>query len=311
MGRKKRTEFEESALKNRIAHDQYVERLTELAISMFDWKNIPDTIDERFLELALFTEGMCVFFKDDVVGYLCLKVMATQPLSVYGIPLGRRAYAVNGYQKELDQNNSVIIYNNMLHSNSITMVKMFADRLYSLDRIVEINADAQKTPILIQGSEPQRLTLKNLYKEYAGNAPVIHGDKNLDLNGLKVFKTDAPYIADKIYQLKTQMWNEALTYLGISNLNIQKKERLITDEAIRSQGGTIASRYSRLESRRKACEEINRMFGLEIDVDFREDFRQTDDEYMVENETEDGILNPMVVDLRTRAPIKAGELRNE
>ena len=73
--RRKHTEFGESAIKNRIAHDQYVERLTELAISMFDWQNLPDTVDARYLELALFTEGMSVFFKDDVIGYLCLKVM--------------------------------------------------------------------------------------------------------------------------------------------------------------------------------------------------------------------------------------------
>lgn len=305
MRRRRRTEFDESAIKNKVAYNQYIERLTELSISMFDWQNLPDTVDSRYLELALFSDGMSVFFKDDVVGFLCLKVMATQPLDVYEIPLGRRAYSVNGYQKELNQNDSVIIYNNLIHTNSVTMVKMFAERLYELDRIIEINAKAQKTPILVQGTEPQRLTLLNLYKEFSGNAPVIYGDKNLDLNGLKVLKTDAPYVADKMYQLKTQTWNEALTYLGISNLSIQKKERMITDEAIRSQGGTIASRYSRLQSRRDACVKINEMFGLEIDVDFREDFRQTDDEYMIENETEaDGKLNPMVLDLRTRSPIK-------
>lgn len=303
-GRRRHTEFGESATKNKIAYNQYIDRLTELSIAMFDWENLPDTVDARYLELALFSDGMSVFFKDEVIGFLCLKVMATQPLDVYEIPIGRRAYSVNGYQKELNNENSVIIYNNLIHTNSVTMVRMFAERLYELDRIVEINAEAQKTPILIQGSEPQRLTLKNLYKEYSGNAPVIFGDKNLDLNAIKVLKTDAPYVADKIYQLKTQTWNEALTYLGISNLNIQKKERLISDEAIRSQGGTIASRYSRLQSRRDAVEKINDMFGLDISVDFREDFRQTDDEYMVENESEDGKLNRMVLDLRTRSPIK-------
>lgn len=305
-GRRKKTEFGESALRNRIAHDQYLERLTELAIAMFDWQNLPDTVDPRYMELALFSEGMSVFFEDDVLGFLCLKVMPDAPLNVYEIPMGRTAYAVNGYQKRLDDENSVIIYNNMLHTNSVTMVEMYATRLAELDRIVEINAQAQKTPILVQGSETQRLTLKNLYKEYAGNAPVIFGDKNLDINSLKVLKTDAPYVADKIYQLKTQIWNEALTYLGISNLNIQKKERLISDEAIRSQGGTIASRYSRLESRREAVEKINDMFDLDISVDFRDDFRQTDDEYMIENESEleELGLKPMVQDLRTRSPIK-------
>lgn len=295
-GRRRKTEFAESALRNRIAHDQYLERLTELAIAMFDWQNLPDTVDPRYMELALFSEGMTVFFEDDVMGFLCLKCMPDAPLNVYEIPMGRTAYAVNGYQKRLDNENSAIIYNNMLHTNSVTMVEMFATRLAELDRIIEVNVRAQKTPVLVQGSETQRLTLKNVYKEYDGNAPVIYGDKNLDINSLKVLKTDAPYIADRLYQLKTQIWNEALTYLGISNMNIQKKERLISDEAIRSQGGTIASRYSRLESRREAADKINTMFGLDIKVDFREDFRQSDDEYIIEGESDlgSGALNPMV-----------------
>ena len=113
------------------------------------------------------------------------------------------------------------------------------------------------------------------------NAQVIaaaFGDKNLDMNALTVLKTDAPYVADKIYQLKTQVWNEALTYLGISNINIAKKERLITDEVTRNQGGTIASRYSRLESRRQAVEKINDMFGTNIEVNYREDFQMLDEE---------------------------------
>ena len=113
----------------------------------------------------------------------------------------------------------------------------------------------------------------NLYKKFDGNEPVIYGDKNLNPNNVKVLKTDAPYVADKLYQLKTQIWNEALTYLGISNINITKKERLITDEVTRNQGGTIASRYSRLEARREACRAINKMFGLDIWCDYREDYQ--------------------------------------
>ena len=111
------------------------------------------------------------------------------------------------------------------------------------------------------------MTLINLYKEFDGNAPFIFGDKNLDLNALKVLQTGAPYVCDKLYQLKTQIWNEALTYLGISNINIQKKERLITDEVTRNQGGTLASR-------RQAVEKINAMFGTNIEVNYREDFQQ-------------------------------------
>ena len=137
----------------------------------------------------------------------------------------------------------------------------------------------------------------NLYKEYDGNSPVIFGDKNLDIKGMQVLKTDAPYVADKIYELKNNIWNEALTFLGISNLNVQKKERLITDETIRSQGGTIASRYSRLNARRQACEEINRMFGLDIWVDYREDYREAGDVMMLAGQSGDESLDTLTVDV--------------
>lgn len=271
------TEFEDSAMVNNRTYLYYLERLTELSISMFDWKNIPDTIDPRFIELKLFENGQVVYFEDEVIGDLCLDCMISGRLDVYGIPMLRRAYSpYNNYQKTLKPSNSVIIYNNMLRTNSILAVKMFARRLYNLDRIIDVNANAQKTPVMVRASEKQRLSMLNLYKEYDGNAPFIFGDKNLDMNSLTALKTDAPYVADKIYQLKTEIWNEALTYLGISNINVAKKERMITDEVTRNLGGTIASRYSRLESRRHGAEKINKMFGRNIEVEYREDFQPVD-----------------------------------
>lgn len=290
MGRKRISEFEDSLLMNNMTYTQYLNRLTELSISMFEWKNLPDSIDERYIELHLFENGCVVYFKDEVIGDLCLDCIAQGRLDVYGNPILRRAYSYyNNYNKLLKESNSVIIWNNYLHTNSVLDIKMFAKRLYVLDRIIDVNANAQKTPVLVQGSEKQRLTLLNLYKEFDGNAPFIFGDKNLDINALKVLKTDAPYVCDKIYQLKTQVWNEALTYLGISNINIQKKERLITDEVTRNQGGTIASRYSRLEMRRKAVKKINKMFGTNIEVNYREDFQQVSDDNTAETPGADTI----------------------
>ena len=275
MSRRKHDIFDESMILNNLTYKQYLDRLTELSISMFEWKNLPDSVDDRYLELHLFETGCMVYFKDDVIGDLCLDCIVNGRLDVYGDPFIRRAYSsYNNYNKMLSYKNSVIIWNNYLHTNSILDVKMFARRLYNIDRIIDINANAQKTPVLLQGTEKQRLTLLNLYKEYDGNAPFIFGDKNLDLSSLKALSTNAPYVCDKLYQLKTQIWNEALTYLGISNINVQKKERLITDEVTRNQGGTIASRYSRLESRRRAVKKINKMFGTNIEVNYREDFQQ-------------------------------------
>ena len=271
-------EFWQSASYNNATFMQYYNRLVELAISMFEWKNLPDTIDARFLELALFGDGMAVFFEAKTIGYLALRTTIGGRLNLYNIPTDRRAYASNGYNMPLTQDNSVIIWNNLMHTNSVLEVSNFSKRLWDLDRTIDVNAKAQKTPILIRCDESQRLTLKNLYKQYTGNEPVIYGDKGLSARPIDVLTTGAPYVCDKLYELKTQIWNEALTYLGISNISYQKKERLLQDEVQRNLGGTIASRYSRLEARRQAAEEINRMFGLNIEVDFREDVMLSIDE---------------------------------
>ena len=277
MKKKKNQSFHNTLMTNGATYVQYYNRLMELSMSMFEWKNLPDTVDERYLELGLFSSGCMVFFKDDVIGELALNMTYQGGFDIYGEPTKRRAYSrYNQFQTTLDKDNSVIIWNNMLRTNSALDVQMFAYRLYNLDRIVDINANAQKTPVLITCDEKQKLTMKNLYLQYEGNYPVIFGDSNLDIKSLSVLKTDAPFVSDKIYDLKVKIWNEALTYLGISNINTTKKERLITDEVIRNQGGTIASRYSRLESRRRAVKKINKMFGLNITVDYREDFQSTD-----------------------------------
>ena len=315
---RRKTNFGDSLFQNNNQYGMYLERLTELAISMFEWKNLPDSCDERFLELTLFTNGYAVFFKDedlintglsdsDTGSYLALPVATNGRWNVYNIPTKRRAYASNGYNKNLDVNNSVLIYNNLLHTNSINISRTYARRLYNLDRIVDVNANAQKTPVLILANEQQRLTMLQVYQKWDGNEPVIFGDRDLDMKLVQALRTDAPYIADKIQALKTELWNEALTYLGISNISFQKKERMISDEVLRNQGGTIASRYSRLNARRKSADQINKMFGLNIEVDFREDYREADDEIMFQGQTgtehdEKGAVSgtPVAIDLRTK-----------
>lgn len=311
--RKHKTNFDGSLTMNGYSYQFYLERLMELSISMFKWDGIPDSIDARFLETTLFQNGSAVFFKDDDLQftglsseqksdgtYLALPVAMNGRWDVYNIPTERRAYATNNYQKQLNETNSVIIYNNMIRTNSTLTCELYAKRLWNLDRIIDVNANAQKTPVLIVCDEQQRLTALQVYQKWDGNEPVIFGDKNLDLKLMNVLRTDAPYVGDKIYQLKTEIWNEALTYLGISNINYQKKERMISDEVLRNQGGTIASRYSRLESRREAVNKINKMFGLDISVDYREDYREMDDEVIFKGDTEDGTMGITAIDLRTQ-----------
>lgn len=297
--------FWDSALMNNATYIQYYNRLVELAITMFEWINLPEEIDPRFIELVLFARGKAIFIKDeDLGGYAVLQVNDASQRNVYGIPIQRHAFSpYNGYHADFTIDNSVMIYNNALRRNSKLDIEMYARRIYNIDRIIDINVNAQKTPVVITCDESQRLTMENLMMQYDGNRPFIWGESGLDVKGVKVLKTDAPYIADDLFGLKNRYWNEALTYLGISNLNLQKKERLVSDEVARNMGGIIASRYSRLNARRQACDEINRMFGLDIQVEFRDDFREADDEFMLTGPTSDDKAVAMYVDTASTSAV--------
>lgn len=273
--------FDESLITNTLLYRHYYNRLLELAISIFEWVNLPSEVDERFLELMLSERGHATFFYDkELEQYLVTKVALGGKLDVYLRPKRYRGYASNGYNKSLSSEDSVLIYNNYLHTNTIDELKLFAMKLYDIDASIIVNAKAQKTPVLISCEENQRLSLKNAYMEYEGNMPAIFADKNLNPNSISVVKTDAPYVADRLYTLKKEIWGEAMTFLGISNLSSNKKERLITNEVAHSQGSVISSRHSRLEQRRQACNKINKMYNLNLEVKFREDLEI---EYM-ENE---------------------------
>lgn len=288
MGRRKKTQFDISALDNTLSYSDYIYKLLELGISRFQWNDLPPTIDERFLELTLMTDGQAIYFRDDVMGDLALQVMIGGPLDVYRVPIERTAFAANGYNKRLDNTNSVIIWNNLLRTNTYYIVLKYAKLLYDLDQIINVNLRAQKTPVLIKGTPQQKMTLENVYKQYDGNEPVIFGYQNLDLNDITVLKTDAPYVADRIYDMKTKYWNEALTALGISNVTMSKKERLISDEVNRSMGGTVAMRNSGLEARRYAADQINAMFGTNISVNFRDTDASLDfDDDIVDNDAKE------------------------
>ena len=270
MGKVKDAEFWESARNNNITFAQYYRRFVELAISMFKWDNLPETVDERFLELTLFTYGSALWFRDEEIGDLALKYTSNNSFNIYRIPTGRRAIADNGYNAQRSIDDSVIIWNNMLHTPTMPDVEAFAYRLYRIDRVIDVNVQAQKTPVLIRGSQQEQLSLKNLYMKYDGDMPVVMADSAMSPTPLTVLKTDAPFVSDRLYDLKAQIFNECLTYLGIGNVSFQKKERMITDEVTAGQGAVMANRYSRLVARQAAAEQINKMFGLNIRVSYRD-----------------------------------------
>lgn len=263
--------------KNNIRTDNmFFYQLLDMAINVFEWKNLPDEIDPRFIELVLINTGRILFFKDEDMlnqdgekgRYLMLRTAVGGTWSVYDVPNMRRAYASNGYQKELNEKNSVIMYNNYLRMPDIWVIQQFAQRLYECQRTIDVNVIAQKTPVLIVCTDENRLTMKNIWQKYDGNEPMMMVDKSIDLNAIKVLNMEAPYVASNLQNLKKEIFNECLTYLGIANIASVKKERLISDEVTRNLGGTEVEKHVRLNARKEACEKINKMFGLNIDVEY-------------------------------------------
>lgn len=261
-----------SELQNVRTFDYYFNRLSNIALAVFEWTDLPDTVDPRFLELSIYRNGMCLFFKDEVLDrFDALPCMIGGTFDTHNIPILRRAYAVNGYQYECNNENSVIIYHNYMHGVPLWDIEMFATRLAEYQRTEDVNVRAQKTPIITLADDDQKAAWENIILSYMGNVPLMLANKSLNPDALKVLKTDAPFNADKIEELRVQVWNDAMSYLGVSNVNVTKKERLITDEVQRNMGGVLASRYSPLEMRKMACDKINEMFGLHVDVKYRED----------------------------------------
>lgn len=270
---------------NRLTYNFYYDRLLEMSLSRFEWINLPDSVDARFLELTLFKNGLALFFEDDVLGMLALPVIISGPFNVYKIPIQRRAFTpgvssvnerdkstVSTYHAERTNKDSVICYNNMLHSPSLNMCRMYARRLADIDRTIDVNISAQKTPVLIEADSNTLLSLKNAYKQFDGNYPVIYGKKGISEH-INVLTTGAPLVAPALQQLKQTIWNDALESLGIANHGADKKERVNTLEIQANQGGTIASRYSGLIAREQACDAVNRMFGTDISVRYREEVK--------------------------------------
>lgn len=261
---------------NVLTANDYYDRLKSIALSLFEWKGLPDSCRARFLELTLFTYGRALFINDDTLGFLNMRCSPSGTLNNYDEPISYTAYSTV-YQKVFSSDNCVLIRNNYLERPTDQSIMLFASRLTEAERTIDVNINAQKTPVLIRCDDKDRLTMKNLYKQYEGNEPFILGGKSLNLDGIKVFKTDAPFVADKLQNYKHEIWNEALTFLGINNTNSDKRERLITDEVNANNELISINAQAMLLTRLEACKQINNLYGLNVSVKMR-DFKVQDEE---------------------------------
>jgi hypothetical protein len=249
----------------------YYFRLKMLAESVFEWKGLPEGIDERHIEKYLFSEGHCMFFKDKNLGWMVTKCLQNGDLNYYDDPTELYPVATNYMETRSYEPgvNCVLIRNNNHMIPTRRTIRLFAARMTEIQRTADINIIAQKTPVIVKGTEKQRLSLINLIKKWMGNEPLILGDKSLDTNAMQVLNTSAPFVADKLAIEKNKIWNECMTFLGVDNANTDKKERSVDDEINANNEQIELSGYAMLQAREKAAEAISALCGQKVTVSIR------------------------------------------
>lgn len=260
-------------LNNDATYADIFGRLSMLCMNCYEWINLPATIDERFLELTLMYKGYALYFHDEVLGDIALPCMFDGELDIYRTPTRRYPYSVTSdyfdVRTDLD---SVFIFNNYLRKPTIITIDLYARRLTNILRAIDVNINAQKTPVAMSTTIANRQSINEAYEQYDGNVPVILTDKSQGIDFKEAFQsisTQAPYVSDKLWLMYQAIWNDALTALGIENTNTDKRERRTEGEVNGSGGAIEMYRNSGLSIRRQACKEINKMFGQNIDVIFR------------------------------------------
>ena len=255
-------------MNDRVLTD-YFFRIMLISKALFKWENLPNGMDERWIEEYLFSEGACLFYKDPIVGYMVAKLGTNGRLNYYNDPTNVYPIAPNYiYEGEqlVNDDNCVIIRNNDDMIATSYTIQLYAYKLTNIDRTIDVNIIAQKTPIIVKCSDKQKLSLKQAITQRNDNEPVIYADKNLDLSNIEILDLKPPVVFPQLQIQKHAVWNECMTYLGINNANMDKRERLVDDEVQANNEQVKASEDLFLKARQEACKKINKIFNLDIKV---------------------------------------------
>lgn len=254
-----------------ISYGIYWRRLTEMSAQRFKWVGLPDSVDERFIELTLLFSGLVVYFyHNDSNRQLAMRGTASGALNIYDNPTSFTVIGNGLPSIRLSPKDCVPIWPNYLRIPENDIVRMYANRLAEFDRTIDINMMQQRKPFIVAATESQRLSLQNAYKNVVdGEFALFTADDTNLMDSIQPFDTgvDKDLVINGILA-KKKIWDEAMTMLGIDNGNQEKKERMISDEVNANAGQVVAARNVSMNARQFAADNINRMFGTTISVEW-------------------------------------------
>lgn len=276
--------FTDALLLNSQTYIDYLERMKKICLSMFEWVNLPESMNARFLEMCLYYNGQCALLYDDEYGYLNTMACDGGYINLYGLPTEINCYSYRFNQRrslyttdigEEKNKECILVLNNFERVPTCATVELFAKRLAEAQRTCDVNIKALRTPTLLSTDQKQYFTLKKMYEEFDGNTPAIFADKNaLTPDSIKALKTEAPVLLQQIMDYKREIWNEFLSFIGVQNLS-EKRERLISSEIDSNNELINLNLQALLIPRKEACKQFNEKYGLmgekAIDVKVRSD----------------------------------------
>ena len=275
---------------NNMTFSYYYYKLMLVARSLFEWENLPNNMDERWIEKYLFTSGKCIFYKDPTMGFMVAGLAQQGSINCYGDPTSvwpvAENYTYNG-EKLVNGENCYVIRNNDLMLPNFPIIRHYAYKLCNIDRAIDTNVEAVKTPIIVRCSEKQKLSLKNAINQRKDNEPVIWASDLADINEMvDTLTTNAPIVFPQLQTQKHMILNEVFTDLGINNANMDKRERMVANEVEANNEQVKACEDVMLKARQQACKEINRIFGTNISVKRRKLEEIPEYEFINKNEGE-------------------------
>lgn len=252
-------------LLNDLTYSTLYNKFKMVAMNEFEWDGLPDGILPRHIERHLFHKGFACFFKAPGMSHMVLEAESTGRLNVYEDPQEYRVHGF-GYHHTVKAEECVIIRNNILALPTEKFVIHYVNKLTEAERTMDVNVKACKTPVIFACDDKDVLTFKRIFQQVDGNVPAIFADRGLNLESITAFQTGVKFMGNELMDYKRSVESDLLTFLGQNNTPVDKKERLITDEAEANNQLIESFADLQLEARKKACEEINALFGLSVSV---------------------------------------------